>query len=474
MAKKRKNGQGTVRLRSDGRWEGRLVVGYKENGTAKTKSFLSKSKTECLEKMRAFQYAEGERQNKENPDMLFGEWLDYWYQNYLKITLRKTTQSDYECRIYQHIIPNIGNIPLRNLKTNDLQQFYAKLKTSGRLIRRKTQGKGLSDRVVRGCHTTCKSALQKAVEENLIRSNPAVACKLPPKKSKEMQILTPEEMQRFLIQAKAEGYYELFLLELATGMRRGEILGLQWKDLNYQTGQLKIQRQVHMINGKLIADPPKTKSSIRTILLPKSILEVLKTYHKTVKSKWMFPSPKIDDAPRNPTAVYKRMKIILERANCKELRFHDLRHTFATTALENGMDIKTLSTVIGHVTAATTLDVYSHITNQMQQTASIQIDRGIGHTNAQMPSFEEKHRKTLDQSDYKPNWGKKRKSGTGCITKINDHLYEGRYSPTDANGKRITKNIYAHTEAECEEKLAELIREMKEEIRKEKALLRSF
>jgi len=125
--------------------------------------------------------------------------MDFWYQTYSKPSLRLTTQAGYEDRIYKHIIPEIGRIPLNKLAQNDLQQFYARLKKSGRLIRVEKCSAGLSDRMVRSCHASCRTALEKAVTEGLIRVNPAIGCKLPPKKAKEMQVLSPEEMQRFLI-----------------------------------------------------------------------------------------------------------------------------------------------------------------------------------------------------------------------------------------------------------------------------------
>ena len=211
--------------------------------------------------------------------------------------------------------------------------------------------------MVRSCHTTCRTALEKAVNEGLIRINPAVGCKLPPKKAKEMQVLTSPEITRFLIQAREEGYYELFLLELTTGMRRGEILALKWRDLNLKTGELHISRQVLKVNGKVLISTPKTKSSNRMILLPSEMLELLAELKTRTDSEWIFPSPLDLTQPRHPSAVYHRFQKILERANCKRVRFHDLRHTFATMALENGMDIKTLSAMIGHVSAETTVNI---------------------------------------------------------------------------------------------------------------------
>ena len=114
------------------------------------------------------------------------------------------------------------------------------------------------------------------------------------------------------------------------------------------------------------------------MLLPAPVLNVLKSYKKGIHSRWMFPSPVKEDSPLDPAAVRKRLQTVLERAECKRLRFHDLRHTFATASLEHGMDIKTLSTIIGHVSSATTLNTYTHVTDAMRQSAADKIDRGIG------------------------------------------------------------------------------------------------
>ena len=167
------------------------------------------------------------------------------------------------------------------------------------------------------------------MQEGLIRVNPAVGCKLPPKKAREMQVLTREEIQRFLIQAKAEGYFELFLLELTTGLRRGELLALQWDDLNLETGELKITKQVYRTkeDGLLISQP-KTKSSIRTVSLPQPLLAILKEYREGINSRWMFPSPLKEDSPLDPAYIRTRLHLILEHAQCKQIRFHDLRHPY--------------------------------------------------------------------------------------------------------------------------------------------------
>ena len=464
MAKqKRKNGEGTVRLRKDGRWEGRVVIGYDDKGNPKTKSVLAHTKGECVEKLERLKEECGRTAEKLKPDMPFGEWIDFWYQYFSSPKLRPTTQATYENRIYGHIIPSIGKIPISKLTQNDLQQFYAKLKRTGRKVNVELKGTGVSDRMVRSCHALCRSSLEKAVEEGLITRNPSIGCKLPPKKNGEMKVLTQTEIVRLLNQAYDEGYYEMFLLELTTGMRRGEILGLKWRDLNLETGELNIKRQ---LTTKGIS-VPKTKSSIRTILLPPDMLELLREMKKTAKYDWIFPSPVKEGEPRNPTAITKRFRIMLERAHCKHVRFHDLRHTFATMALENGMDVKTLSAMIGHVSSETTLNIYSHVTDTMRAQAAVKIDREIGGTDAPMPEAKDEPRQPQTseiEGNFEPWKPKVRKSGTGCVYQINDHLWEGSYFPRLPDGSRKKFNVYAKTREECEKELAKMIEEKKKEI----------
>lgn len=472
---KRKYGEGSVFLRKDGRWEGRIVVGYHENGNPKTKNVTAKTQAECKEKLQSLKEQCGRTTDHLKPDMPFGDWIDFWYQNYSKPKIRPTTQECYENRIYNHIIPEIGKIPLCKLTQNDLQQFYARLKKGGRRRLTEFYGEGLSDRMVRSCHTSCRTALEKAVKEGLIPANPAIGCRLPPKKAKEMQVLTQEEIQRFLIQAHEEGYYEFFLLELTTGMRRGEILGLQWKDVNFSTGELHIRRQVVKKGAQTLISKPKTKSSMRTLILPPDMLDILAEHKKNATCEWVFPSPVKEGDPRNPASLYSKFQKILQRAQCKKVRFHDLRHTFATMALENGMDIKTLSAMIGHISAETTLNIYSHITDTMQKQAAVKIDREIGGTDAQMPEAEPPKASEQTQTNatpepkFEPYKGKIRKPGTGCVYQINDSLWEGSFYPRMPDGKRKKFNVYAKTREECEKILEEMIVEKKAEIAAERA-----
>ncbi len=481
MAGRRKNGTGTLRERKDGRWEGRVIIGYDENGKVKTKSVLGKTKSECVKKLKELQSSvpqiTGKLPTQATPTMSFGEWMDMWYQNYCKQTLCETTRAPYENRVYQHIIPKLGRIQLNKLTTSDLEEFYTYLKVSGRLQYTDQLGKGLSDSMVRSCHACCRSALEKAVGEGMILINPAIGCKLPSKKTREMQVLTHEEMQRFIIQAKHDGYYEIFMLDLSTGLRRGELMGLQWDDLNFTTGELRVERQINRVRGNLVEMAPKTKTSVRSVILPKSVLRILYEYRPSTNgSKWIFPSPvKDEDLPRDPSSIYHKMQLVLKRAECKRIRFHDLRHTFATMSLEHGMDIKTLSAVMGHASSVITLDVYSHITTEMEIKAAATIDRSIGKANTyteensltETNSALQRKPKTAKQ-DFKPYEGKKRRSGTGGVYQIGEKLWQGRFTPTNAQGKREAHNVYGKTKEECEERLALKIAEVRQQIEEEK------
>ncbi len=470
--KRRKNGDGTVRLRKDGRWEARVVIGYDEKGLPKTKNVLAKTKTECVEKLQALKAGQDIPNKKRcSPTMPFGEWVDFWYRTYIKNSLAITTQITYEERIYKQIIPKIGKTPLNQITTGLLERFYAHLKADGRLVRREIYGTGLANSVIRSIHAHCRAALEKAVAEKLLRRNPAEHCKLPPKKYPEVQILRPDEMQRLLMQAYVDGYYEMFLLDLSTGMRRGELLALQWKDINFEENTITINKQVKYIKGELHIIPPKTSASNRTITIPPQLTAVLKEYKKTVKSKWLFPSPvKKEDVPREPTGCRKQFSIILERAKCPKVPFHALRHTFASNSFHYGMDVKMLASTIGHQSVETTLNVYAHATEEMQRAAADKIDSTIGTV---LGDKKPRERHVLDDgagllpngesrpvAEFEPYRGKKRKRGTGYVKQLSKGCWQGRYTPT-IDGKRTPMNIYAPTEAECEAKLAELIRTVK-------------
>ena len=255
--------------------------------------------------------------------------------------------------------------------TLHLQQFYKKLLAEGRVerIEAQKQPKGLSTKTVRNIHQIISSALKLAVEQRLIARNPADGCALPKAERKEMQTLPVEQLTSFLREAKDSGVFALYYIDLTTGLRRGELLGLKWTDVDLVRGVLKIQRAISRQNGKVVEAPLKTKNAYRTLPLSADAISVLmQQRRKTGNSEWVFPSPA--GGPMSPDSVLHMLQRVLKRAGLPRIRFHDLRHTFATMALQNGVDVKTVSSMLGHYSAGFTLDTYAHVTTDAQLKAA--------------------------------------------------------------------------------------------------------
>ena len=171
--------------------------------------------------------------------MPFGEYIDYWYRNFCELSIPQPRARNTKTTSTSTSSP-ASESPACRAQKSDLEKFYAEQMKSGNLDRNGVGDKKLSGAVIRSMHTRIKCALDQALKEGLINRNEAIGCKLPPKKNKEIEVLSHEEIARLLIQAKEEGFYELILLGLATGMRRGELLGLKWDDINFTTGELSI------------------------------------------------------------------------------------------------------------------------------------------------------------------------------------------------------------------------------------------
>ena len=471
MAKRRPAGDGLVRKRSDGRWEGRIVVGHKADGSPIFRSVFAKTQGELLKKLHSRMEEYRDVELTEESGLTLGQWLDKWLADYMTLTVRESTLSSYNSITEHHIKPLLGDEKIGSITTADIQKMYNWLRENGRVSEHYEKGNALSDTFIRRIHMMLHQALDVAVRERLIPKNPTDGTIIPKVNYAPKQILTEEQLEKFLEVLKQDPlWYDFFYTELTTGMRRGEICGLKWQDFDDKTGRLHIHRSVsNRKGGGIRVGETKTESGARTILLPPSTVELLKQRKKKSYSEWIFHNPTVPELPLNPASAYRHLKVLLRKAELPPIRFHDLRHTFATMALEHGMDVKTLSTIIGHVSSATTLDIYSHVTDLMQQQAAVRIDRQIGKTDTPMPIEEE--RANAQRVDFQPTPFKHRKSGTGGIYQLNDHLWEGKYSPRDGHGKRISRNVYAHTREECEEKLAVMIEEVKREIASEKATL---
>ena len=215
-------------------------------------------------------------------------------------------------------------------------------------------------------------AMDAAVRERLIVKNPTEGTVIPKVNYAPKQILTEEQLDRFLAVVKGDPVWsDFFYTELTTGLRRGEICGLKWQDFEEKTGRLHVRRTVHLRKGGGVrVGETKTEKGARTILLPPSTVEVLKQRKRKSYSDWIFHNPVIPEVPMDPSTAYNRLKILLRQAELPSIRFHDLRHTFATHAMSSGVDAKTLSSILGHTNASFTLDTYTHTTTDMHQKAA--------------------------------------------------------------------------------------------------------
>ena len=381
MAKRRANGEGNIRKRKDGRWEGRYTAGYDpETGKRLIKNVLGKTQAEVKEKLKAAISVSQRLDVSKVGTYTVSSWVRTWYEVYAEPRIRPNTKLYYKNYIENHIVPGIGNIPLDKLTTIQIQRFYNNLQKSGRVQRKgfpELKDKSLSPRVVRGIHTLLNNSLEQAVAERLILTNPAQGCKLPKLEKKEMKTLPQEKIGMYLAEAEKRGLLAAFYLELTTGLRRGELLALQWADLDTQNRTISITKQVNRINGELVVSPPKTQNSVRTLALPQQAIELLIAEHKKhPRNPYMFPSPKTGTM-YDPDAFRRTHDKILKAIGAEHIRFHDLRHTFATLSLKSGVDVKTLSGALGHYSAGFTLNTYTHATAQMKQDAADTIGAAI-------------------------------------------------------------------------------------------------
>ena len=371
MAKKRANGDGSIRKRKDGRWEGRYVVGHDPiTGKMISRNVLGKTQAQVKEKLRTAIENSKRLDYTQTGKYTVGQWMDEWFEAYAKVKVRPSSHQTYKGYIENHIKPNIGDIPIEKLTSLQLQKFYRLLLTEGRIprIESEKQPRGLSAKTVRNINQAISSAMDMAVRHKLILTNPTEGCELPKVEHREMKTLPAERLGAFLREAKESGVYELYYMDLATGLRRGELLGLKWEDVDLQNGIIHVRRQVARVDGEVKELPLKTKNSYRNISISQDAVAMLTEMEAHRSSDYVFPSS--TGGPISPDSVNNMLHRVLKRAGLPSIRFHDLRHTFATLALQNGVDIKTVSGMLGHFSAGFTLDTYAHVTTSAQKEAA--------------------------------------------------------------------------------------------------------
>lgn len=384
MARKAAAGAGTIRKKTITRggkeytyWEARYTTGY-DPGTGKQiqKTITGKTQREVSKKLKEATASLDAGTYIAPSKMTVGEWLDIWEKEYL-LGVKPSTLYSYKAVIRNHLKPKLGAIKLEALSPHEIQTFYNELSQS------------LSAKTVKNIHGIFHKALQKAVLNSYIRFNPAANCELPQRIKKEIQPLDETQIKAFLKAIKESPYEDLYIVTLFTGMREGEVCGLMWDCVDMKAGTMTINKQLQYIRsskGQYRMVPTKNSKG-RTITLPPFVLSVLRRVQKKQlenrlrygecweDSGFVFT----DDLGQHlkPQNVYREYKRIVAAIGCPNARFHDLRHSYAVAAIRSGDDIKTVQENLGHATAAFTLDVYGHVTEQMKKESADRMEQFI-------------------------------------------------------------------------------------------------
>ena len=374
-------GAGNIRQRKDGTWEARYTLG-RDPGTGKQiqKSVYGKTQKEVLEKLRKVQTDIDNGVYTEPTKLTVGEWLDMWVSEFT-VQVKERTRIAYQSTIKQRIKPAIGALKLHKLTAPQIQKFYNDLGRPG------GERKVLSAKSIHNTHGVLHKALQQAVELKYIPDNPANACKLPRKEKSEIVPLDDIKIKDFLEAIKSNTYRILFTVDLFTGMRQGEILGLSWDAVDFETGKIMIKQQLQKMKGGYRIGSIKNDKP-RIISPAKFVMDLLRE-QRSAQNRWMLAAGEIWTNPNNLVftneegrhvtvdAIYKNCKRIGKEIGLPNIRFHDLRHTYAVASIRAGDDIKTVQSNLGHHTAAFTLDVYGHATDQMKQESANRMERFI-------------------------------------------------------------------------------------------------
>lgn len=379
MAKK-SNNEGSIYKDKQGRWRGQVTL-PSADGKVKKKYFYGKTKKEVTEKVNELLNQLRTNTYIEPCKMTLYEWLCTWLETY-NSDIRMTTKVNYETYVNKHIKKSIGGYKLCELNTLIIQQFYMNKSKNGRL-----DGAGaLSPKTLRNLHNMLHKALNQAVYLDLIQKNPTDFAVLQKRQKKEMRYFTVEEQKKLQEVIKGHRLEMAILLDLYTGMRQGELLGLAWKNVHINhdgNSYIRITQTLNRIKNPdstskhktiLAINEPKTSHSVRTIPLLPEIAERLARYCQEQEnnhrqngyspSEFVFTST--TGTPIEPRDFQRDFKKILQKNNIREINVHGIRHTYAVRALESGMSVKTLSDILGHSSTAFTMDVYGHVTEEFK------------------------------------------------------------------------------------------------------------
>lgn len=390
MSRKRGNGEGCIHKLKDGSWEARIMIGYNEKGKPKFKTFTNKKREVAAKKLA--DYIANQEANK--PENICNDtlqnWLMRWLDEYVAKNVKISTRVSYEGMVKHHIIPYLGKIKLNELKKADIENMYEKLLNEGRADKKG----GLSVKTVNNVALCLHKALQCAYESEYIIKNPASIAKVPTLKStqnvkKEIEILTKQEQKKLMAVCDYSAYGMGVITTLYTGVRLGELLGITWEDINFENNTITISKQVSRLHDyssdaksktKLIIQyDTKTNASRRVISISNDLANRFKEYkiiQDSQKSKWgkAYKDLKMvfareDGNIIDPSTFRDKYLKFLDKAGLKHYKFHALRHTFASRALETNIPIKVVSNILGHANVQITMDTYQHVVPELQSEA---------------------------------------------------------------------------------------------------------
>ena len=378
-------GAGMIRQRADGSWEARYTAG-RDPGTGKQiqKSVYGKTQKEVRKKLTEKLSQLDQGVYTEPAKLTVGGWLDIWLAEYVQGKVKPFTVDSYRVQIETHIKPALGAVKLAALNTPAIQKFYNQL--------RQPQGEraSLSPKTIKNIHGVFHSALKKAAALRYIPYNPSDACELPRMEKKEIQPLDDAAIAAFLKAVQGDQFEILYKVTVFTGMREGEILGLQWDCIDFDAGTITVRRQLQKEKKKggvhYLSDPKNSKP--RTIKPARAVMQLLQ-HRRAQQCADQLRAGELWDNPWNLVftnetgrhlvagTVYKDFKRKAAEIGLPDARFHDLRHSYAVAALQAGDDVKTVQGNLGHHTAAFTLDVYGHVTEKMKQQSADRMEAFI-------------------------------------------------------------------------------------------------
>ncbi len=372
--------KGSVTARGD-RWRGQVYIGRDpSDGRPKYRSKTFDSSPEAWKWVRSELHAMDEGTRIDPSKTTLGEHLIEWLEACAKGSTSPKTAERYEEIIRTHLIPNLGKVPLSQLRPQDIQRYYTYARTRGRLAKNNEGKTGLSPRTVLHHHRLLHRALEQAVKWRLIIRNPCDDVDPPKVERTEHGFFTREEVAAILEAARDSLYYMPCVIAVSTGMRRGEILALRWTDCDMQRCVITVARSLEETRAGLRFKEPKSGRKRRVPMVPAlagALKEHMQRERILAKELCRKPSELVicDDEgkPLRPDYISDNFCSVLRRAGLPRKGFHTFRHTFATFALQAGVPIKVLQEWLGHSTISITLDTYSHVMTSMHEDSSQRI-----------------------------------------------------------------------------------------------------